>query len=62
MATIDGQQVFKVIDNKAQAIAVALGQRTETSVEIVKGLVVGDEIVVAGQFKIKDGSTINVKS
>lgn len=61
-ATIDGQQVYKIVDDKAHAVPVVLGQRTETSVEVLEGLTLGDEIIVAGQFKVKEGVAVQVKS
>lgn len=61
VATIDGQQVYKIVDNKAVAVNVTLGQRTENQVQVTKGLVLGDSIVIAGQQKIKEGSLVKIK-
>lgn len=47
--------VFKVAAGKAQRVRVKTGQRRGTSVEIVEGLEEGDEIVTAGQLKLRDG-------
>ncbi len=59
MATIDGQEVFKVVNGKAQAVPVVVGQRTDSHVQVLKGLSTGDEVIVAGQFKVKDGTEVN---
>jgi membrane fusion protein (multidrug efflux system) len=58
MATIDGQQVYKVVDGKALAVPVTIGQRNDDDVQVVKGLTANDEVIVAGQFKIKDGTPV----
>lgn len=56
--TIDGQQVYKIINGKALAVSVAIGQRVRNSVQIISGLSVGDNIVIAGQEKLKDGALV----
>lgn len=61
MATIDGEQIYKVVDNKIQAIPVVVGQRMNNSVQIIKGLEVGEVVVITGQQKIRDGSTVTIK-
>lgn len=50
--------VFKVAAGKAQRVRVKTGQRRGTRVEIVEGLEEGDEIVTAGQLKLRDGVTV----
>lgn len=61
VATIDGQQVYKVVNNKAVAVNLTLGQRTENQVQVIEGLALGDVVVVAGQQKIKDGALVKFK-
>lgn len=53
--TIDGQQVYKIVAGKAIAVSVRVGSRTQNSVQIISGLSVGDNIVIAGQEKLKEG-------
>ena len=60
--TIDGQQVFKIVNNKAVAVPVTLGQRTQNSVQITSGLSSGDVIVIAGQEKLKDGASVQIEA
>lgn len=58
--TIDGQQVFKIINGKALAVSVGIGLRVANSVQIISGLAAGDNIVVAGQEKLKDGALVEI--
>lgn len=58
--TIDGQQVFKIINNRAIAVPVTIGQRLQNSVQIISGLSAGDKIVIAGQQKLKDGVLVQM--
>jgi len=56
----DSQFVFKIVDGKAKLTKVVTGTRREGRVEIVEGLALGDEVVTAGQLKIRDGSAVSV--
>ena len=47
--------VFKVVEGKAQRVKVQIGQRRAAGVEILDGLKAGDEVVTAGQLKLRDG-------
>jgi len=49
------QYVFKVVDGKVSRVKVETGQRRDGKVEIVAGLTKGDEVVTAGQLKLRDG-------
>ncbi len=61
MATIDGHQVYKVVNGKAQSVPVEIGLRTTDSVQILKGLTANDAVVTEGQEKIRDGADVAVK-
>ncbi len=61
IATIDGQQVYTVVDGKAHSVAVTLGQRTAQSVQILQGLQANDVVVTAGQEKIREGVSVKAK-
>ncbi len=50
--------VYKVTDNRAQRTKIEIGQRREGIVEIVRGLVKDDIVVIAGQLKIRDGAPV----
>jgi membrane fusion protein (multidrug efflux system) len=56
----DSQFVFKIVDGKAKLTKVVTGTRREGRVEIVEGLAAGDEVVTAGQLKIRDGSAVSI--
>lgn len=47
--------VFRVAEGKAQRVMVKIGQRRGAMVEIAEGLKAGDEVVTAGQLKLRDG-------
>jgi membrane fusion protein (multidrug efflux system) len=52
------QYVFKVTGGKAAFTKVQVGIRREGMVEIVEGLGPEDEVVTAGQLKIRDGAEV----
>lgn len=62
VATIDGQQVYKIVNGKAMAVPVKLGQRTKDQVQITHGLLLEDIVVTSGQHKLKDGTPVKIKS
>jgi membrane fusion protein, multidrug efflux system len=62
IATIDGQQVYKVVDNKTIATPVKIGQRTRDQVQIIEGLKLDDIVITAGQQKLKDGTSVKIKT
>ena len=50
--------VFRVSDGKAARVVVKPGLRRNAQVEIIEGLAAGDEIVTAGQLKLRDGAPV----
>ena len=56
----DSQYVFKIVNGKVMLTKVVTGTRREGRVEIVDGLSAGDEVVTAGQLKIRDGSAVSI--
>lgn len=58
---LDGAQIYKVIDGRAQAVNVKTGKRTKNEVQIVEGISPGDNVITDGQFKVKDGMPVKVK-
>lgn len=52
--------VFQVTDGKARRVVVKPGLRRDAQVEIVAGLSAGDEVVTAGQLKLRDGAPVRV--
>jgi membrane fusion protein (multidrug efflux system) len=53
--------VFRVAEGKAQRVMVRIGQRRGASVEVVEGLKAGDEVVTAGQLKLRDGVPVKAQ-
>jgi membrane fusion protein (multidrug efflux system) len=56
----DSQFVFKIVDGKVKLTKVVIGTRREGRVEIVEGLAAGDQVVTAGQLKIRDGTPVSI--
>ena len=56
----ESQFVFKIVDGKAKLTKVKIGTRRDGRVEIVEGLTAGDQVVTAGQLKIRDGSPVTI--
>ena len=54
------QFVFKVTDGKALKTQVLIGERRPGTVQILSGLDSGDEVVVQGTLRIRNGSTLRV--
>lgn len=52
------QFVFRVVDGKAALTKVTAGIRRDGMVEITEGLAPDDEVVTAGQLKIRDGAPV----
>ena len=56
----DSQYVFKIDGGKATLTEVSVGMRRSGRVEILEGLSAGDEVVTAGQLKLRDGTPVSV--
>jgi membrane fusion protein (multidrug efflux system) len=54
------KQVVVVKNGQAKFVNVQTGYRTQTAVEITKGLEVGDSVIVAGMLFVKDGSKLKI--
>ncbi len=54
------KQVVVVKNGQAKFVNVETGYRTQTAVEITKGLEVGDSVIVAGMLFVKDGSKLKI--
>jgi membrane fusion protein (multidrug efflux system) len=61
VATMDGQQVYKVVSGKASAITVMIGKRVGDTVQITQGLTAGDVVITDGQLKVKNGMPVKMK-
>ena len=56
----EDQYVFVVVDGKAVKTKVLIGERRPGSVQILEGVVQGDEVVVQGTLRIRNGSQLRV--
>jgi membrane fusion protein (multidrug efflux system) len=54
--------VYKVSNNKAQKVEIVPGVRTESYVQILKGLNVGDTVVTTGILQLRDGIDLQINS
>ena len=52
--------LYRVADGRALRTKVEIGQRTTGFAEIVRGLAAGDVVVIAGQPKLRDGTTVKI--
>ena len=60
LADVKGYYVFQVIDGKASQVYVEIGDRHNGLAQIKKGIKAGATIVVLGQQKLQDGSSVTV--
>ncbi len=50
--------VYRVVDGQARRTPIRTGMRRDALVEVVEGLSAGDEVVTAGQMKLRDGAAV----
>ncbi|MBA3660520.1 MAG: efflux RND transporter periplasmic adaptor subunit [Gammaproteobacteria bacterium] len=58
---LEGEQVFKIVDRKAQPVPVEVGTRLAAEIQIVKGLSANDIVITDGQLKVKKGLPVEFK-
>lgn len=58
---LQGHKVFLVRNNKAESVVVELGTRFDRSVEIKKGVQIGDTLITAGILQVKQGGEIDIR-
>ncbi len=56
----DSQYVFKIDGGKVKLTKVTLGMRRSGRVEILDGLSANDQVVTAGQLKLRDGTQVSI--
>jgi membrane fusion protein (multidrug efflux system) len=59
-ASGQSQSVFRIEDGRAKRVEVKTGQRRAREIEVIEGLAPGDQVVIAGQLKLRDGATVTV--
>jgi membrane fusion protein (multidrug efflux system) len=60
VANIAGDQVYVIKDNKALQRNVTVGMRWQNQAEIISGLAIGEQLVVAGQLRLRDGAMVSI--
>jgi membrane fusion protein (multidrug efflux system) len=61
--TLDGEQIYKVINEKAIPTVVTIGGHlNDDQVQILSGLSAGDRIVTDGQLKLRQGIAVKIDS
>jgi membrane fusion protein (multidrug efflux system) len=58
---LGGQKVYRLKGGKAEAIKIEVGIRTESEVQVTKGLQNGDTILTTGIMQLKPGSPVLLK-
>lgn len=56
----DERLVYRVVNNRVQAVPVKLGEARDGWTTVRSGLQVGDQIVTAGQQQLSDGVAVNI--
>ncbi len=60
VSSLSGPTVYKIVKNKAMRMNVKLGARQNNKIEVLQGLQQSDNIVIAGQQRLKNGSKIHI--
>jgi membrane fusion protein (multidrug efflux system) len=60
--TAEGEQIYKVVNGKAEAVNVQVGKRVDNQAQILQGIAANDVVITDGQFKVKTGMPVNIKS
>ncbi len=58
---LKGHSVFVVRNNKAEPVEVQIGTRGDKTIEIVRGLNVGDTLITSGILQVKQGGAVDIK-
>jgi membrane fusion protein (multidrug efflux system) len=54
------QFVFRIREGRVSLVRIEIGQRSAGQVEVLRGLEAGDQIVTAGQLKLREGVAVKV--
>jgi len=61
LTVLDGNSVFICKDGKAQLTPVITGIRTESEIQIIKGVSAGDSLITTGLLQLTNGAKVMVK-
>lgn len=56
-----GHSVFVVRNHKAESVMVEIGTRGDKTIEIIKGLSIGDTLITSGILQVKPGGDVDIK-
>lgn len=56
-----GHSVFMVRNHKAESVMVEIGTRGDKTIEIIKGLSIGDTLITSGILQVKPGGDVDIK-
>ncbi len=59
---IRGQKVFLLKNGEAQSMDIITGLRTETEIQVTKGLAKGDTLITTALLALKDGTPVKVRN
>jgi len=57
-----GQKTYVVHNGKADLVLIETGVRTDSTVEVLKGLTSGDTVVTAGIMGLKPGMQVKIQN
>lgn len=55
---LGGKKIFIIKGGKAEEVTIVTGLRTESQVEVLEGLAVGDSVIVSGIMSLKKGQSV----
>lgn len=58
---LKGQFVYICQNGKAKSVKVETGNRTDSSIEIKKGIMAGDSVITSGLLQIKQGTMLKIR-
>jgi membrane fusion protein (multidrug efflux system) len=59
---LNGQKVFLVKEGKAVSVPITIGVRTDTRVQVVKGINPGDTVITTGILQLAPGLPVQLTS
>lgn len=58
--SVDGKGVWVVLEGAPELVSIETGNRSETTVEVLKGIAPGDSVIVTGLMQLRDGAQIKI--
>lgn len=62
VGSMESPVVYVASGGKAEKRKLVVGQSNDTQVEVLNGLLAGDQVIVSGQLNLKEGDDINIVS